>query len=95
MSTQNADRLYDLLPAVHRLRDADRGYPLRALLQVISEQVNHRRRRYRPALRKLVHRNLSGLGRSVHRRLGWIHAAVRLTSRAEFRSRARWTANAF
>ena len=40
MSTQNADRLYDLLPAVHRLRDADRGYPLRALLQVISEQVN-------------------------------------------------------
>ena len=40
MSAQNADRLYDLLPAVHRLRDADRGYPLRALLQVISEQVN-------------------------------------------------------
>jgi len=40
MSTGNADRLYDLLPAVHRLRDADRGYPLRALLQVISEQVN-------------------------------------------------------
>jgi len=40
MSSQNADRLYELLPAVHRLRDADRGYPLRALLQVISEQVN-------------------------------------------------------
>ena len=40
MSSPNADRLYDLLPAVHRLRDADRGYPLRALLQVISEQVN-------------------------------------------------------
>jgi len=40
MSAQNADRLYDLLPAVHRLRDADRGYPLRALLQVISEQVD-------------------------------------------------------
>jgi hypothetical protein len=36
----NPDRLYDLLPAVYRLRDADRGYPLRALLQVISEQVN-------------------------------------------------------
>ena len=41
MSNPNADRLYDLLPAVHRLRDADRGYPLRALLQVISEQVNN------------------------------------------------------
>jgi hypothetical protein len=40
MIGQSADRLYDLLPAVHRLRDADRGYPLRALLQVISEQVN-------------------------------------------------------
>lgn len=40
MSSQNADRLYDLLPAIHRLRDADRGYPLRGLLQVISEQVN-------------------------------------------------------
>jgi hypothetical protein len=40
MSSLNADRLYQLLPAVHRLRDADRGYPLRGLLQVISEQVN-------------------------------------------------------
>jgi hypothetical protein len=36
----NPDRLYDLLPVVYRLRDADRGYPLRGLLQVISEQVN-------------------------------------------------------
>jgi hypothetical protein len=36
----NPDRLYELLPVVHRLRDADRGYPLRALLQVIAEQVN-------------------------------------------------------
>jgi hypothetical protein len=40
MSPQNLDRLYDLLPAVHRMRDADRGYPLRGLLQVITEQVN-------------------------------------------------------
>jgi hypothetical protein len=40
MSGPSADRLYELLPVVHRLRDADRGYPLRALLQVISEQVN-------------------------------------------------------
>jgi len=36
----NPDRLYDLVPVVYRLRDADRGYPLRALLQVIAEQVN-------------------------------------------------------
>jgi hypothetical protein len=33
------DRLYRLLPAVHRIRDYERGEPLRALLQVISEQV--------------------------------------------------------
>ncbi len=34
------DRLYNLLPAIYRLRDAEQGYPLRALLAVISEQVN-------------------------------------------------------
>lgn len=34
------DRLYDLLPAVYRARDAERGYPLRALLRVIAEQVD-------------------------------------------------------
>lgn len=35
-----ADRLYELLPAVYRLRDARQGYPLQALLRVIAEQVN-------------------------------------------------------
>lgn len=34
-----SDRLYELLPVVHRLRDADQGYPLRALLRVVGEQV--------------------------------------------------------
>jgi hypothetical protein len=34
------DRLFALLPAIHRMRDADRGYPLKALLRVIAEQVN-------------------------------------------------------
>src|SRR5271167_1189454 len=34
------DRLYDLIPVVYRLRDADRGYPLRALLRVIGEQMS-------------------------------------------------------
>jgi len=34
------DRLYELVPAIYRLRDADQGYPLRGLLRVISEQVN-------------------------------------------------------
>jgi hypothetical protein len=34
------DRLYNLLPLVLRQRDAAQGWPLRALLQVISEQVN-------------------------------------------------------
>ena len=35
-----ADYLYQLLPQVHRTQDALRGAPLRALLQVITEQVN-------------------------------------------------------
>ena len=35
-----ADRLYQLLPAIHRMRDAEAGEPLRALLSVINEQVN-------------------------------------------------------
>lgn len=34
------DRLYNLLPAIYRVRDADQGWPLRGLLQVISEQVS-------------------------------------------------------
>jgi hypothetical protein len=36
----NPDRLYELLPVVHRMRDAERGYPLRALLQVMAEQAS-------------------------------------------------------
>jgi hypothetical protein len=33
------DHLYELLPTVYRLRDAERGYPLQALLRVIAEQA--------------------------------------------------------
>ncbi|WP_396957664.1 hypothetical protein [Nitrosomonas sp.] len=40
MSTvSTADRLYTLLPAIHRIRDAEQGYPLRELLSVIAEQM--------------------------------------------------------
>ncbi|NJO16624.1 MAG: hypothetical protein HC877_13035 [Thioploca sp.] len=34
------DRLYELLPVIYRQRDAEQGQPLRALLQIITEQVN-------------------------------------------------------
>ena len=37
---KNPDRLYDLLPYIYRLRDAEQSYELQALLRVISEQVN-------------------------------------------------------
>src|SRR6266852_5403659 len=37
---KNPDRLYELLPSVYRQRDAEQGYPLQALLRVITEQVN-------------------------------------------------------
>ncbi len=38
--TNRTDRLYELLPVVYRQRDAGQGFPLRALLRVIAEQVN-------------------------------------------------------
>jgi hypothetical protein len=38
--TANPDRLYELLPAIYRLRDGERGEPLRALLRVIAEQAD-------------------------------------------------------
>ena len=37
---EKTDRLYELLPVVYRMRDAEQGQPLRALLAIISEQVN-------------------------------------------------------
>lgn len=37
--TQVAERLYDLLPSLYRLRDAENGYPLRDLVAVVAEQV--------------------------------------------------------
>jgi hypothetical protein len=41
MTTADRDRLYKLLPYIYQLRDHEQGEPLRALLQVISEQVNN------------------------------------------------------
>jgi hypothetical protein len=37
---KNPDRLYELLPYIYRLRDADQNFALQALLRLISEQVN-------------------------------------------------------
>ena len=37
--SQSQDHLYNLLPAVYRQKDAEQGYSLKALLEVISEQV--------------------------------------------------------
>jgi hypothetical protein len=38
--TRSPDYLYDLLPAVYRMRDELQGSPLRELLRVVGEQVN-------------------------------------------------------
>ena len=38
--SQSPDRLYDLLPVVYRQRDEAQGSPLKAVLQIITEQVN-------------------------------------------------------
>lgn len=36
----NPDRLYDLVPVIYRLRDAEQGFALRALLRVMAEQYD-------------------------------------------------------
>lgn len=38
--TPTAERLYGLLPAVHRLRDAQQGEPLRALLGLLAQEID-------------------------------------------------------
>lgn len=38
-ATYSAQRLYELLPAIYRLRDADNGDALRAILQVIGREI--------------------------------------------------------
>jgi hypothetical protein len=40
VSASAQKRIYDLLPVIHRMRDSDRGWPLRALLDIIQEQVD-------------------------------------------------------
>lgn len=37
--TPTAQRLYELLPAIYRMRDAARGEPLKALIEVLADQV--------------------------------------------------------
>lgn len=39
MSNYDADRLYDLLPAVYRQRDAEQGYLLRDLVEILAGQA--------------------------------------------------------
>src|SRR5207247_145381 len=36
MMAGNPDRLYNLLPALYREKDAEEGYPLQALLRIIT-----------------------------------------------------------
>ncbi len=40
MNATETDRLYNLLPYIYRQRDAEQGFPLRALLAVINEQAD-------------------------------------------------------
>lgn len=37
---RSPDRLYQLLPVIYRLRDAEQGEPLKALLRVVNEQID-------------------------------------------------------
>lgn len=40
MSARSSTDLYQLLPTLYRLRDVEQGHPLRALLQIVSEQAD-------------------------------------------------------
>ncbi len=40
MTEQTTNRLYELLPVIYRQRDYEQGEPLKALLQVMSEQLD-------------------------------------------------------
>ena len=39
MSNSDKDRLHNLLPAIYRIRDVEKGEPLHSLLKIIEEQV--------------------------------------------------------
>lgn len=39
MSHFDGEKLYDLLPSIYRIRDAEQGGPLKALLAVVAEQI--------------------------------------------------------
>jgi hypothetical protein len=49
MSNKNIPDLYELLPVFYRLRDAEQGFPLRALLELVSGQAD------------ILKRNIDGL----------------------------------
>src|SRR5262245_21967402 len=40
MAENVPDRLYHLLPAIHRIRDAEQGFPLRALLHLMTREAD-------------------------------------------------------
>jgi hypothetical protein len=40
MSEPATERLYNLLPAIYRIRDAAQGEPLRALLRVVERELD-------------------------------------------------------
>lgn len=43
MNTPANKKIYDLLPVIYRMRDSEQGWPLRALLDVVQEQVDNTR----------------------------------------------------
>ena len=89
--TREPDGLAELLPQWHRLRDAEAGEPLRALLAVIAEQVDRGTRRSRAELRGLVRRDRRRLGAAVPRRPRRLPHAAGLRAGARHPARRRET----
>ena len=38
-SRYTKEKIYDLLPSIYRIRDKEQGEPLKALLEIIGEQI--------------------------------------------------------
>ncbi len=70
-------RLFELLPMVHRMRDSANGNVLRELMDVLGDELDVLIEETSPALRRPVHRDLRPLGCAVHRRSDRLPGAPR------------------
>ena len=72
----DAKRMSELLPAIYRIRDADRGEPLKALLLVIADQVGVLEEDLAQLYDDQFIETCAPLGGAVHWRSDWLSRAT-------------------